>query len=230
MPNNQDMGVIGDGRSFIDAAVHFQQLMMLYECAAKMIVTRVDILRKEFRVKGIHCPIEVVKSRVKKPESIVRKLLKAGEDVTFENIEAHLNDVAGVRVVCPYISDIYTVRNIICAQKDITLIKEKDYVQNPKKSGYRSLHLIVEVPVQLSKGERPVRVEIQLRTISMDSWATVEHNLRYKADSENVTEEAITQLKECAERLSEIDKMLEQVARQIQPDEYSYDWTEFAEG
>ena len=154
--------------------------------------------------------------------------MKAGIEVSFESIEKNLNDVAGVRIICPYISDVYTVRNLLCAQKDIKMVAEKDYIKNPKESGYRSLHLLAEVSVQLSDGERPIHVEIQIRTISMDSWATVEHNLRYKADSANVTEEAVKHLKECAEKLAEIDNVLESVARQIQPDEYSYDWTEIA--
>ena len=143
-------------------------MMMIYESATKQIETKLDILNKENKVTGRRNPIETVKSRIKSPQSIVGKLEKKNLPVTFESMAQNLSDIAGVRVICPYISDIYKVRDILLKQPDITLVEEKDYIKEPKESGYRSLHLVVEIPVYLSEATHKVKVEIQLRTIAMD--------------------------------------------------------------
>lgn len=160
---------------FYKMAFEFQQIMMIYESAIKQIETKLDILNKENKVSGRRNPIETVKSRVKSPQSISGKLQKKGLPVTFDSMVNNLDDIAGVRVVCPYISDIYAVRDMLLKQPDIKLILEKDYIKTPKESGYRSLHLVIEVPVFLSSTTHEVRVEIQLRTIAMDFWACLEH-------------------------------------------------------
>ena len=163
---------------FYKMAFQFQEIMMIYESAIKQIETKLEILNKEYKVTGRRNPIETVKSRIKSPESIANKLIKRNLPVTFESMTANLHDIAGVRVICPYISDIYTVRDILLKQPDIKKIEEKDYIASPKDSGYRSLHVVVETPVYLSNTEHHIKVEIQLRTIAMDFWASLEHELR----------------------------------------------------
>lgn len=153
---------------FYKMAFQFQEIMMIYESAIKQIETKLEILNKEYKVTGRRNPIETVKSRIKSPESIANKLIKRNLPVTFESMTANLHDIAGVRVICPYISDIYTVRDILLKQPDIKEIEEKDYIASPKDSGYRSLHVVVETPVYLSNTEHHIKVEIQLRTIAMD--------------------------------------------------------------
>ena len=169
---------------FYKMAFQFQKIMMIYESAIKQIETKLDILNKENKVSRKRNPIETIKSRIKSPDSIAKKLEKKHLPVTFESMMTNLNDIAGVRVICPYISDIYSVREMLLKQPDITLIQESDYISEPKQSGYRSLHLVIEVPVYLSKTEHNVRVEIQLRTIAMDFWASLEHELHYKNDAD----------------------------------------------
>lgn len=169
-----------DPQRFIKNAAKFNDLMMMYRCAIREVQTKLEVLDDEFSVEYKRNPISFIKTRIKKPESIYRKLQKLGYDFTAENIQEQLNDVAGVRVVCAFIDDIYTVANLIAGQDDIKVIKIKDYIKNPKPNGYRSYHMIVEIPVFFSKGKTPMRVELQIRTNGMDFWATLEHQLRYK--------------------------------------------------
>ena len=153
---------------------------MVYESAIKQIETKLEVLNKEYKVTGRRNPIDSVRSRIKSPVSIAEKLEKKGFPVTFQAMTENLSDIAGVRVVCPYISDIYTTKDMLLRQPDITLIEEKDYIENPKPSGYRSLHIVVEIPVYLSNTKHDVKVEIQLRTIAMDFWASLDHKIQYK--------------------------------------------------
>ena len=200
---------------FYRMAIQFQQIMMIYESAIKQIETKLDILNKECKVGRKRNPIETVKSRIKSPESISKKLEKKKLAVTFDSMISNLNDIAGVRVICPYISDIYSVRDMLLKQPDIKLILENDYIQNPKESGYRSLHLVVEVPVYLSQSEHNVRVEIQLRTIAMDFWASLEHELHYK-NTTQVPESIRRELFRVAETIAMTDREMEEIALELQ--------------
>ena len=198
-----------------DTALKFKQLMMIYDGAAKLVTTKLEILNKEFGVRGKRSPIETIKSRIKSPESIALKLDMRGLPMTLENMALNLNDIAGVRVICPYVADIYDVRDMFLAQADIRLIEEKDYIANPKSSGYRSLHLVVETDVYLSECVCPVRVEVQLRTIAMDFWSSLEHKMRYKTEKDvplSIREE----LRQCADRIAENDMEMQRIAQRLE--------------
>ena len=207
--------LINNPDNFYKMAFEFQQIMMVYESAIKQIETKLDILNKENKVSGRRNPIETVKSRVKTPQSIAGKLEKRHLPVTFESMVENLHDIAGVRVICPYISDIYSVRDMLLKQPDITLLEEKDYIKNPKESGYRSLHLVIQVPVYLSTTTHHVKVEIQLRTIAMDFWACLEHELHYKTTT-NVPESIRRELFRVAETIAMTDREMEEIAIELQ--------------
>ena len=207
--------LINNPDNFYKMAFEFQQIMMVYESAIKQIETKLDILNKENKVSGRRNPIETVKSRVKTPQSIAGKLEKRNLPVTFESMVENLHDIAGVRVICPYISDIYSVRDMLLKQPDITLLEEKDYIKNPKESGYRSLHLVIQVPVYLSTTTHHVKVEIQLRTIAMDFWACLEHELHYKTTT-NVPESIRRELFRVAETIAMTDREMEEIAIELQ--------------
>ena len=171
---------------FVNQAFEFQELMMMYSCAIREMRTKLEVLNDELSVHHQRNPIEFITSRVKKPLSIVEKLHRYGVPVSVESVEKNLNDVAGVRVICSFIDDIYTVADMLLRQDDITLIKKKDYIEHPKDNGYRSLHLIIEIPVFFSNQKKNMRVEVQIRTIAMDFWASVDHQLKYKQDIEDM--------------------------------------------
>lgn len=200
---------------FYKLAFQYQRLMMVYESAVKQIETKLDILNKESKVNRKRNPIETVKSRIKSPDSIAAKLEKKNLPVTFDSMIKNLNDIAGVRVICPYISDIYAVRDMLLKQPDITLIAQNDYIEQPKESGYRSLHLVIEIPVYLSKTEHNVRVEIQLRTIAMDFWASLEHELHYK-NTATVPDSVRRELFRVAETIAMTDREMEEIALELQ--------------
>lgn len=192
---------------FVD---RFSEIMMLYDCAINEVKTKLENLDKEFAVKATRNPITAIKSRIKEPESIFEKIMRKGfeysEHVLFEEIQ----DIAGVRVVCAFVDDIYRVADFLCAQDDITLIKKKDYIKNPKDNGYRSLHLVVEVPVFLSDGKKPMKVEVQIRTIAMDFWASLEHSISYKKDV-HASEDIMGELKECADTIYNTDIKMQSI-------------------
>jgi putative GTP pyrophosphokinase len=200
---------------FYKTAFQFQQIMMIYESAIKQIETKLEILSKEINVNKKRNPIQNIKTRIKSPESIVQKLEKKHHPVNFDSMINNLNDIAGVRVVCPYISDIYSVKEMLLKQPDIKLVYESDYIANPKASGYRSYHIVVEVPVYLSKTEHSVKVEIQLRTIAMDFWASLEHQLHYK-NPEEVPESIRRELFRVAETIAMTDREMEEIAFELQ--------------
>ena len=192
----------------------FQALMMNYECAMLEIKTKLDVLNAELSVKDSRNPFETIKTRIKKPVSIINKMKKDGVEVTLANIESHLNDVAGIRVVCSFPDDIYKLAEYLEAQDDIKVIAKKDYIANPKPSGYRSLHLIVEVPIFLTTEKKNMRVEVQFRTIAMDFWASLEHKLKYKSSVVNA--EAISgELQFCAELINQLDCKMQQIREKI---------------
>lgn len=206
---------LAENSDFYKMAFQFQQIMMVYESAIKQLETKLDILNKENKVLGRRNPIETVKSRIKSPESIAKKLEKKKLPVTFQSMMANLTDIAGVRVICPYISDIYAVRDMLLKQPDIQLVEQNDYIESPKESGYRSLHLVIEIPVYLSETVHKVKVEIQLRTIAMDFWACLEHELRYKTTTK-VPDSVRRELFRVAETIAMTDREMEEIAFELQ--------------
>ncbi|MDD5930830.1 MAG: GTP pyrophosphokinase family protein [Spirochaetales bacterium] len=206
---------IGNQNDFYRMAFQFQRIMMIYESAIKQIETKLDILNKENKVNRQRNPIETVKSRIKSPDSIAAKLEKKNLPVTFDSMMENLNDIAGIRVICPYISDIYTVRDMLLKQPDLKLILEHDYIEHPKESGYRSLHIVVQTPVYLSKTAHNVKVEIQLRTIAMDFWASLEHELHYK-NTAKIPDSVRRELFRVAETIAMTDREMEDIALELQ--------------
>ena len=200
---------------FVNQAIQFRELMMMYNCAIREVRTKLEVLNDELSIRNSRNPIEFIESRIKRPLSIVDKLKRYGE-----SIERSLNDVAGIRVICPFIDDIYSVADMLLSQDDITLIKKKDYIENPKPNGYRSLHLILEVPVFFSNQKKPMRVEVQIRTIAMDFWSSVDHQLKYKHDVPNA-DELSAQLKECADIISQTDMRMLAIKNQLYSSEPS---------
>ncbi|MEF2588130.1 MAG: GTP pyrophosphokinase family protein [Butyrivibrio sp.] len=205
---------------FVNQAIQFRELMMMYNCAIREVRTKLEVLNDELSIRNSRNPIEFIESRIKRPLSIVDKLKRYGEPVNVESIERSLNDVAGIRVICPFIDDIYSVADMLLSQDDITLIKKKDYIENPKPNGYRSLHLILEVPVFFSNQKKPMRVEVQIRTIAMDFWSSVDHQLKYKHDVPNA-DELSAQLKECADIISQTDMRMLAIKNQLYSSEPS---------
>ena len=189
-------------------AHEYAKLMAYYRCAIMEVETKFKVLNEEFSLRFDRNPIENVKSRLKRPISIRNKLKKYGYPLTMQNIEEQLHDVAGIRVVCSFPSDVYTIAEAFLSQDDVTLIRMKDYIKNPKPSGYRSLHLIIEIPIFLAREKRMMKVEIQLRTIAMDCWASLEHQIHYKKDF-NFTEEMAAELALCADLSAELDEKME---------------------
>ncbi len=205
---------------FVNQAIQFRELMMMYNCAIREVRTKLEVLNDELSIRNSRNPIEFIESRIKRPLSIVDKLKRYGEPVNVESIERSLNDVAGIRVICPFIDNIYSVADMLLSQDDITLIKKKDYIENPKPNGYRSLHLILEVPVFFSNQKKPMRVEVQIRTIAMDFWSSVDHQLKYKHDVPNA-DELSAQLKECADIISQTDMRMLAIKNQLYSSEPS---------
>ena len=185
-----------------------QRLMTYYKCAIREIETKFYVLNQEFSLLHDRNPISSVKSRLKSMPSIIEKLQRRNLEVSLSSIEKNLNDVAGIRVICSFVQDVYTITDALLLQDDVTLIERKDYIENPKDNGYRSLHLIVEVPIFLEKEKKKIKVEIQLRTIAMDCWASLEHELRYKKNVD-FTEEMKDELLECSRLSLELDTKMD---------------------
>ncbi len=186
----------------------FQEIMMMYSCAIREVKTKLEVLNDELSVRNKRNPIELIKSRVKKPESIVEKLKRRHYPLTLESLVKNLDDVAGIRVICSFVDDIYVVADMLVSQDDVKVIAIKDYIKNPKENGYRSYHMIVEIPVFFSERKQPMRVEVQIRTMAMDFWASLDHQLKYKKEFIN-SDTVERQLKECAEVIAQTDaKML----------------------
>ena len=196
----------------------FMQMLMEYQCAMEEVATKLKNLNEEFALLYNRNPFETIKTRLKRPTSILEKMKRRGFAVTIDNMRRELTDIAGVRVICSFQEDIYTLADLLLEQDDIRLIQKKDYIKNPKPNGYRSLHLIDEVPVFLSSGKLLRKVEIQFRTIAMDFWASLDHKLRYKKDLQN-GEVIAAQLKECADAISGIDEKMQDILIQIEGDD-----------
>ncbi len=193
----------------------FLKLMSYYNCAMMEVETKFNVLNEEFSLMWDREPIASVKTRLKNPISIRNKLVLKGYPFSLENVERYVNDIAGVRIVCSFLEDVYTVAEAFKKQDDVTLLEEKDYIKNPKPNGYRSLHLIVSVPIFLQHEKKQMKVEIQLRTLAMDFWASLEHQLNYKKSiGEDVS--MLADLKYCAELSAELDKHMDELRERVQ--------------
>lgn len=193
----------------------WKEVILIYNSALKEIGTKLEILNDEFQHVHRYNPIEHIKSRIKTSESIVKKLKKYGYESTIENMVEYVNDIAGIRVICSFTSDIYRIAEMISNQSDIKIISIKDYIQNPKLSGYKSYHMLVKVPIFLSDRNVEAKVEIQIRTVAMDFWASLEHKIHYKFEG-NAPEHIRTELVECAKMVSELDARMLSLNEEIQ--------------
>lgn len=198
----------------------WNEVSLVYSAALKQINTKLEILNEEFQHVHQYNPIEHIKSRIKTPESIVKKLKKNGHESTIENMVQYVNDIAGIRVICSFQSDIYRIADIIANQSDVKVIEIKDYIKNPKASGYKSYHMHVTIPVFLSDKIVNTKVEIQIRTVAMDFWASLEHKINYKFEG-NIPEGIIDELVECAEMVSQLDNRMLLLNEEVQNLEHS---------
>lgn len=202
----------GNGNSEID---NWQTTMLLYNSALKEVGTKLEILNDEFQHIHQYNPIEHIKSRIKSPESIVKKLKNKGLESTIDNMVEYVNDIAGIRVICSFTSDIYRIAEMLSNQSDIKVLSVKDYIEKPKESGYKSYHMIVSVPIYLSDSVVDTKVEIQIRTVAMDFWASLEHKMNYKF-AKNAPDHIKQQLFECAQMVSVLDDMMLSLNEEIQ--------------
>lgn len=202
-----------------DGVDSWETMMLLYNSALKEVGTKLEILNDEFQHIHQYNPIEHIKSRIKTPESIVKKLKNRGLDSTIENMREFINDIAGIRVICSFTSDIYRIAEMIRNQNDIKVISVKDYIISPKESGYKSYHMIVSVPIYLSDCVIDTKVEIQIRTVAMDFWASLEHKMNYKLNPDESDEE-ITDIRrrlyDCAQMVSALDEEMLALNEQMQ--------------
>ena len=193
--------------NFLNEAKRFQELIMMYSCAIREVKTKLEVLNDDLAVRNQRNPIQMIKSRVKKPGSIIEKLQRRGYPITIQSVYDNLYDVAGIRVICSFVDDIYQVAEMLARQDDVTVLTVKDYIRCPKDNGYRSYHMIIEVPVYFSDRKEKMRVEVQIRTIAMDFWASLDHQMKYKKDLE--------ELKECAEIIAQTDLKMLSIRRKI---------------
>lgn len=190
------------------------RFMMSYKFALDEVNTKIDILKQEFHYVHEYSPIESVKSRLKSPESILRKIYKKDINPSLSSIEKHIKDIAGIRITCSFISDIYTLSDMLQKQKDIRVLEVKDYIETPKPNGYQSLHLLLEIPVFMTDREQNMCVEVQIRTIAMDFWASLEHKIYYKYNK-TVPERLKTELKEAADSAAHLDRKMEALHQEM---------------
>lgn len=213
-------GPLAKPSDFINMAMEFQQLLMMYESAIKQVKTQFEILEDEFASKHVRKPISTISSRIKEPMSIAEKLQRKGLPITIDNMVTKLNDIAGIRITCPFITDVYHVYQILEKLDDIEIVELKDYIKNPKESGYRSLHVIVKVRVSFSDEKREIPVEIQIRTIAMDFWASLEHQIHYKKDYK-MPEDVDKELHAIADSIHKNDERMQNLAKYL-PDFIDY--------
>lgn len=198
-----------------DQVTSWTEVILVYNAALKEIGTKLEILSDEFQHVHRYNPIEHIKSRIKTSESIVKKLKRYGYESTIENMVRYVNDIAGVRVVCSFTSDIYRIAEMLANQNDIKILSIKDYIKNPKESGYKSYHMLVSIPIFLSDRVVDTKVEIQIRTVAMDFWASLEHKIRYKFEG-NAPQHIKTELVECAKMVSDLDARMLSLNEEIQ--------------
>lgn len=193
----------------------WNEVTLVYSSALKQINTKLEILNDEFQHVHQYNPIEHIKSRIKTPESIVKKLKKYGQESTIENMITYVNDIAGIRVICSFTSDIYAIADMISNQSDIRVMEVRDYIKNPKPSGYKSYHMLITIPIYLSDRIVDTKVEIQIRTVAMDFWASLEHKINYKFEG-NVPEDIRNELVECAYMVSKLDDRMMLLNEEVQ--------------
>ena len=198
-----------------DQVTSWTEVILVYNAALKEIGTKLEILNEEFKHVHRYNPIEHIKSRIKTSESIVKKLKRHGYESTIENMVQYVNDIAGVRVICSFTSDIYRIAEMISNQNDIKILSIKDYIKNPKESGYKSYHMLVSIPIFLSDRKVDTKVEIQIRTVAMDFWASLEHKIRYKFEGE-APDHIRDELVECAKMVSDLDARMLSLNEEIQ--------------
>ena len=199
----------------------WKTIMFLYNSALKEVGTKLEILNDEFQHVHKYNPIEHIKTRIKTPESIVKKLRRYGYEISIENMVKYINDIAGVRLICSFTSDIYRLAEMIGNQSDLKVLSIKDYIKNPKESGYKSYHMLVSVPIFLSDSVVDTKVEIQIRTIAMDFWASLEHKLRYKKDiPADEAEQLAIELQECAQISAALDTRMENIRNRMNSPEF----------
>ena len=216
---------------YYDEEEEWNHALLMYNAVLKEISTKIEILNSEFQLAHQYNPIEHISSRIKSSSSIARKIRIKGLELTVENIIRYVNDVAGVRIICSFTSDIYRIASAIAKQDDVTVLQIKDYIANPKENGYRSYHMIVSIPIFLSNDVINTKVEIQIRTIAMDFWAALEHKLRYKKKLSAEQIEALQkELSICAEECADLDRRMEYVRSQIVPLELPDPDNEYKEG
>lgn len=201
--------------NFQELADSYLQMQSRYQSAIREVRTKLENLDEEFQLRHKRNPIHHMQSRLKTPQSILEKLQRKGLPISFQSAEDNLSDIAGIRVVCSYINDIYTVADLLKSQDDIKLIKVQDYIQNPKENGYRSLHLVVNTPVFLAEGKVWVPVEVQIRTIAMDFWASLEHQLRYK-EVKSIPKELSEELMRAANDIAAIDERMQRMYHMVE--------------
>lgn len=192
----------------------FLRMMTLYKCAIMEVETKLNVLNEEFSLQYDRNPFESIETRLKSPASIIEKLQLRGIPVTVENMQSKLYDIAGIRVVCSFKEDIYRLADLLIQQDDILLFSKKDYIENPKPNGYRSLHMILDIPIFLAEGKRHMKVEVQFRTIAMDFWASVDHKLKYKKQI-NHADDVQRRLKSAADTLAMMDDEMESIRRTL---------------
>lgn len=193
----------------------WESAMFLYHAALKIIKTRIDVISSEYKYVHNYNPIEHVKTRIKSPDSILQKMQRQGLNIDIETMIAHIHDIAGIRIICSFASDIERISHQLLQQRDFHLVRVKDYIRNPKPNGYKSLHMILKVPIHMSSGVVDVKVEVQIRTIAMDFWASLEHKIHYKFKGE-APEQIVEQLKECADAVAELDAKMQTLNEIVQ--------------
>ena len=194
----------------------FLRFQHLYSSAVREIQTRLEVLNEEFSIRYAHNPIHHVESRLKSTNSIIEKLRRKGCDISMESAKRNINDIAGIRVVCCYIDDVYRVEEMLLRQSDMELVKRQDYIAEPNYNGYRSLHLDLRVPIFLSDHTESVLAEVQIRTVAMDFWASLEHDIRYKKDKATLPEGINEQMLACADEIAVIDRKMQDMYHRIQ--------------
>ncbi len=204
------------GESVEENIGKLQQIMAYYRCAILEVETKLKVLNEQFSLENERNPIESIRTRVKSPDSIIEKLGRKNIPISLKAIAEDLNDIAGVRVICSFVDDIYMIAESLKRQDDIVVLEVKDYIKNPKPNGYRSLHLIIEIPIFLLDEKKKMKVEIQLRTIAMEFWANLEHKLRYKKNLDEALEERIAEeLKKCADMSATLDIKMQNIKDEI---------------
>jgi putative GTP pyrophosphokinase len=211
----ENEGRESSSESFFSDIVQLREMEYLYNAAIKQLTMRFEILNDEFRIKYARSPIHHIESRLKSTQSIIKKLIRKNHEITIDSAKKNLNDIAGVRVVCCYIDDVYSVADMLLRQTDIRLVNKQDYIETPNYNGYRSLHLDIEIPIYLSEHTEYVAVEIQLRSVAMDFWASLEHDLRYKSDKD-IPDSICKEMLESSDEINALDVKMQEIYKKIQ--------------